>query len=502
MPTMKQNTIGQSDEQRKPLPLPKTSPKPMSDNGQILSVNRKALEINLNPTIFGSFAEIGGGQEVVRNFFQAGGASGTVAKSISAYDKRFSDALYCSEKPSKRYVSRERLELMLSAEYDEITSLLADSEKGEIRFFAFADTVSTLNFKKDNISHGWMGVKYQLTPQSQPNQVIIHIRLLENDSLLQQNTLGILGVNLLYACYFHWQWPNTFLLSLMDNLSPDRLAITMMHMSGPELSYVDNRLLGVQLVKNGMTNAIMFDQNGNVQEPDDMLYKTNVLIFRGSFRPVTHVSVDMLKSSFALFEKDEDYDRFNTLSLCEITLNNLLQEGSFDERDFLDRVDVLNEMGQNVMVSNFREFYKVVNYLSQFRINKFRLVIGIETFVKVMQPKYYANLRGGIIEAIGHLFPENVKVYVYPALDQSTGKLLTLNELHFPVETVHLFEHLKANRKILDVPGIYPAFLRIYSHDVLEKIRSGQPGWENDVPAFVAERIKSRRLFGYSEPTQ
>ncbi len=472
----------------------------MAELDEILSVNRKALEINLNPSIFGSFAEIGGGQEVVRYFFQAGGASGTVAKSISAYDKRFSDALYCKDKPSKRYVSRDRLELMLETEYNEMTGLLADTQKAETRFFAFADTVSTLNFKKDNVSHGWMGVKFQLTPQAEPNQVIIHIRLLENDAMLQQNTIGILGVNLLYACFYQWQWPNSFLLSLMDNLSPDRIAITMMHMSGPELSYVDNRLLGVQLVKNGMTNAIMFDQNGNVQEPDDMLYKTNVLIFRGSFRPVTHVSVDMLKSSFTLFEKDEDYDLFNTLSLCEITLNNLLQEGSFDERDFLDRVDVLNEMGQNVMVSNFREFYKVVSYLSQFRINKFRLVIGIETFVKVMQPKYYSNLKGGIIEAIGHLFPENVKVYVYPAFDDASGNLLTLSQLSFPPETTYLFSHLVANRKILDIPGGNPAILRIYSHEVLEKIRSQQPGWENDVPPFVAQRIKEKQLFGYQKP--
>ena len=276
----------------------------MAENNDILSVNRKALEINLDPTIFGSFAEIGGGQEVARNFFQAGGASGTIAKSISAYDKRYSDAIYCKDKSSKRYVSRERLELMLEAEYKELTSLLTETSKTDLRFFAFADTVSTLNFKKDNISHGWLGLRFQLNAHSEPNQVIIHVRLYENDALMQQNTLGILGVNLLYACYYHWQRPNSFLISLMDNLANDRVAVTMMHMSGPDLSYVDNRLLGVQLVKNGMTNAIMFDRNGNVQEPDDMLYKKNVLIFRGSFRPVTYVSIDMLKSSYALFKKD------------------------------------------------------------------------------------------------------------------------------------------------------------------------------------------------------
>ncbi|MCC7318935.1 MAG: hypothetical protein IT219_10410 [Bacteroidales bacterium] len=469
----------------------------MSETNNSVPVHRKALEINLDPTIYGSFAEIGGGQEVARNFFQAGGASGTIAKSISAYDKRYSDAIYCKDITSKRYVSRERLELMLASEYNELTSLLAETSAPDLRFFAFADTVSTLNFKKDNISHGWLGVRYQLTPQSKPNQVIIHVRLFENDSLLQQNTLGVLGVNLVYACFYHWDKPNSFLLSLMENLANDRVAITMMHTDGPELSYVDNRLLGVQLVKNGMTSAIMFDKNGNVQEPDDMCYKKNVLIFRGSFRPVTYVSVDMLKSSYALFKKDEDYDKNNTLPLCEITLRNLLQEGDFDERDFLDRVDLLNEMGQNVMVSNFMEFYRLVDYLSQFRIIKMRIVIGIDTFIKVMHPKFYSNLRGGIIEALGKLFPENAKMYIYPSAKASSNELITVKYLVFPTETKHLLDHLIANRKILDIATINRNFLNIHSHEVLEKIRASNDDWEKDVPSFIVKRIKKRKLFGY-----
>jgi hypothetical protein len=470
----------------------------MPDQRENNSTRRKALEINLNPTIFGSFAEIGGGQEVARQFFQAGGASGTVAKTISAYDKRYSDALYCPDKSQKRYVSRERLELMLETEYEELTGLLGDNPSPELRFFAFADTVSTLNFRKDNIAHGWLGVRFQLTPTGQPNQVILHVRLFENDSLLQQNTLGVLGVNLLYACFYHWQRPNTFLQSLLDDLDTDRLAITMIHMIGPELSYVDNRLLGVQLVKNGVAPALMFDRHGQVQEPEDMLYKKNVLVFRGSFRPVTYVSVDMLKSSFALFKKDEDYDKHNTLPMCEITLNNLLQEGELDERDFLDRVDLLNEMGQNVMVSNFREFYKLVEYLSQFRIIKMRVVIGIDTFKKVMNPAYYTNLKGGILTALGKLFPENMKMYIYPALTTDGKELCTIGMLEFPDETRYLFEHLRCNRMILDIPGCNPAFLHIQAHQVLEKIRRHDESWKNDVPVFISRRIISRRLFGYN----
>lgn len=470
----------------------------MGNEREILSVNRKALNINLDDTIFGSFAEIGGGQEVARNFFQVGGASGTVAKTISAYDKRYSDALYCNKKQMKRYVSRERLELMLDTEYNEIVSLLSKSRDSQTRFFAYADTVSTINFQKTNVSHGWLGVDFQLEPGHLPNRVIVHVRLHENDNVLQQNTLGILGVNLLYACFYHWQWPNTFLQSLLDNLSTNRIEITMIHMNGPQLGYVDNRLLAVQLVKNEMTRAIMFDRYGNVQEPGDMLYKKNVLAFRGSFRPITYVGVDMLKTSYALFKRDEDYDKENTLSLCEITLNNLLEEGVFDERDFLDRVDLLNGIGQNVMVSNFREFYKLVGYLSQFRIIKLRIVIGILTLQKVIDEKYYQNLKGGIMEAFGKLFPENVKMYVYPSLDNK-GELTTIRSISVPEQNRYLFMHLLQNRKILDIENTNKKHLNIFSGHVLEKIQHGDPTWEEMVPRFIADFIKSRKLFGYGE---
>ncbi len=469
----------------------------MPETNETLTIHRKALDINLNPTIYGSFAEIGGGQEVARNFFQAGGASGTIAKTISAYDKRYSDALYSGHEKAKRYVSRERLEVMLEAEYDELLSFLNETKIPGTKFFSFADTVSTLNFKKDNISHGWLGVRFQLKENAEPNCVIIHVRLHENDNLLQQNTLGVLGVNLLYACYYLWERPNSFLQSLLDNLSIDRVEITMVNMNGAELSYVDNRLLAVQLVKNGMTNAIMFDRNGQVQEPDDMLYKKNAIVFRGSFRPVTYVSVDMLKSSFSLFKKDEDYDKNNTIPICEITLNNLLSEGDFDEHDFLDRVDLLNEMGQNVMVSNFKEFYKLVSFLNQFRVIKLRLVVGIQTLEKVLNGKYYTNLKGGILEALGALFHENMKMYVYPALDEKTDELITTKSLSFPKSTQYLYDHLLANRFILDIKNMNKNYLRIHSEEILEQIHHHGNEWESMVPIFIAKRIKERKLFEY-----
>jgi hypothetical protein len=469
--------------------------------GQNLSTSLKALTINLDQSTYGVFAEIGGGQEVSRNFFQAGGASGTIAKTISAYDKQYSDILYSQNQASKRYVSCQRLEEMLDCEYDQLVNMLGSKRETPTRFFVYANTVSTINYRKDNISHGWIGCRFQLHPDSEPNEVVIHVGLHENDNLLQQNTLGIAGVNLLYACFYHHDRPNLFIQSLLDNLSIDRMEITMIRMKGPELSYVDNRLLAVQLVKNGMAKAIMFDKFGNVQEPADMLYKMNVLAFRGSFRPITYAGFDILKSSYALFKRDEDYDKTNTLSFCEITIDNLMapDESDIDDRDFLDRVDLLNGMGQNVMVSGFREFYKLVHYFSGFRINKLRIVVGAETFEKIFDPKYYSDLKGGILEAFGKLFARNMKMYVYPGLNPDTSKLIRSEDIAFTAETRHLYNYLVSSRLILEISDINKKFINIFSPQVLDKIKVSDPGWEKLVPAYVAETIKSRKLFGYKD---
>ena len=467
--------------------------------GQNLSTSLKALTINLDQSTYGVFAEIGGGQEVSRNFFQAGGASGTIAKTISAYDKQYSDILYSQNQASKRYVSCQRLEEMLDCEYDQLVNMLGSKRETPTRFFVYANTVSTINYRKDNISHGWIGCRFQLHPDSEPNEVVIHVGLHENDNLLQQNTLGIAGVNLLYACFYHHDRPNLFIQSLLDNLSIDRMEITMIRMKGPELSYVDNRLLAVQLVKNGMAKAIMFDKFGNVQEPADMLYKMNVLAFRGSFRPITYAGFDILKSSYALFKRDEDYDKSNTLSFCEITIDNLMapDESDIDDRDFLDRVDLLNGMGQNVMVSGFREFYKLVHYFSGFRINKLRIVVGAETFEKIFDPKYYSDLKGGILEAFGKLFARNMKMYVYPGLNPDTSTLIRSEDIAFTEETRHLYNYLVSSRLILEISDINKKFINIFSPQVLDKIKVSDPEWEKLVPVYVAETIKSRKLFGY-----
>jgi len=458
---------------------------------EIIPTNRKALKINIDTPFYGSFAEIGGGQETSRHFFQAGGASGTIAKSISAYDKSFSDLQY-NNKKAGRYVSEERLVKMIDKEYQEVNNLLFES-KPDALFFAFANTVEILNYSKTNYSHGWLGIRFQLEPGGEPNNIIVHVKLLENDALLQQTTMGILGVNLIYACFNYYDKPNQFLRSLTDNISIDRFRITMMRVSGPQLDYVDNRLLGVQLVKNGLTRSIMFDKNGNVQQPSDMLYKKNVLAFRGNFNPITYIAQDIIRTSKELFEKDEDYKPDNSLFFCEMTLNNLLSEkGEVDEHDFLNRVDMLNAIGQNVMVSDVGMYYELVELFSQFRINKFRLIIGVPGLESIFEEKYYTNLKGGILEAFGKLIPQNLKLYIYPTMDKGSKDVLTSSSIKPTKKLQGLYDYLKDNDFIIDLKSSMKAQLHVKAREVLKMIQDENSDWEKYVPMKVADMIKEK----------
>lgn len=463
-----------------------------------LTPHQKALRINLDPTTYGSFAEIGAGQETARTFFQAGAASGTIAKTISAYDMSFSDNIYGAS-TTGRYVSEERLLKMLKTEAGELTKVLKEKITPNTRFFVFANTVTTINFTKDKQGHGWLGVRFQLEPKGKANEVILHVRMLENDSLQQQHTLGILGTNLIYACFNHYEYPNTFLKSLFDSLDKSQLEITMIRMCGPDLDYVDNRLLGVQLVKNGMARAILFDSNGQLQQPADLLYKKNLMLFRGRFRPITYVGIDIIKTSYAIFKKDEDHNKQNTITVCEMTMNNLLDNGDFDERDFLARVDILNGMGQNVMVSDYRYYYKLVNYLSQFKIKNLRLVIGFPTFQKIFDKEYYQELKGGILEAFGKLFTDHMKLYVYPGIDEKTNELKTSKDLQLSEDLMLIYQFLMSNKKIIDIENANTNKLHIFAKDVLDLIRKKDKSWETMVSKYVRDQIKKNKLFGYEE---
>ncbi|MBL7941541.1 MAG: TonB-dependent receptor, partial [Flavobacteriales bacterium] len=415
----------------------------------VLSAAQKALRINLNPDVYGTFAEIGAGQEVVRYFFRAGAASGTIAKAMSAYDKDFSDAIYGKEDKG-RYVCKPRLVNMLNHEYRLIEERLSRSDHPNKKFFAFADTVATINYQKTIQGHGWMGVKFQSEQNKDPNIIIFHARLHEQDALLQQATIGTLGVNLLYGCYFFTNKPKELLQSLYDNLNRSQVEIDMIQMTGPDFANVDNRLLSLQLVKHGMTDAVIFSPDGRNIQAADILYKKNILALRGSFRPVTKVNLDMIMKGFKLFEHEYRVDEEQIQVLFELTLNNLRAEGELDEQDFLDRADILCSLGQTVLVSNYSKYYKLVEYFSRFTSKRLGIIMGTNMLIELFNEKYYRDLNGGILEAFGVLFSRDLKIYLYPWKDEN-GQLLTSKNCPVHPRIRPLYDYLVYNKRLVDI---------------------------------------------------
>lgn len=462
----------------------------------ILTPNQKALKINLNPAIYGTFAEIGAGQEVVRHFFRAGGASGTIAKAMSAYDKDFSDAIYGKEAKG-RYVCKPRLVNMLIHEYRLIEERLKRTDHPTKTFFSYANTIATINFSKTVQGHGWMGVKFQTSPEKEPNQIILHARFHEQDALLQQATTGILGVNLIYGCFNLYHNPKEFLLSLYDNLHRDQVEIDMIEMIGPDFAEVDNRLLSLQLVKNGMTEAVIFSPDGANLQAADVLYKKNILAIRGSFRPVTKVNIDMILKGMKHFQEDPKVDPEQIQVLFEITLNNLSAAGEVDEQDFLDRADILCSLGQTVLVSNFSQYYKLVEYFSTHTSKRMGIILGANMLYQLFDEKYYRDVNGGILEVFGVMFSRDLKMYVYPWREQDTGLLETVENADIHPRIKPLYDYLVFNKRLKDIEDYNPDILDIFSRDVLAMIKAGYPGWERMVPTYVDTIIKDYQLFGY-----
>ncbi len=461
------------------------------------SSKAKALKINLNADIYGTFSEIGAGQETVRHFFRAGGASGTIAKTMSAYDKQFSDAIYGVEDDG-RYVTQERLVKMLHHEIELTEDRLSRKVHPNKIFFSYANTVATIDFAKKFKGHGWVGLKFQIDPLEPYNEIILHVRFKENDVKLQQETLGTLGVNLIYGAFYLNDKPKDLLKSLYDNLHEVQLEIDMINFSGPRFSYVDNRLMSLVLVKNGMTNAVMFGPDGNNLLPAQQLYKANILTLRGSFRPVTKVNMDMYKLAEQQFLNENKVEKENTKIIFEITLTNLLDEGEIDERDFLERAELLCSLGQNVMITNYQEYYKLVEYFSEFTKNRCALAMGVNNFVQIFNEKYYRDLSGGILEAFGKLFFKDLKVYLYPLKDQRNGEIKTSENLKVHPRMKELYKFFKYNGKVVDLKDYDPEILDVFSKTVLDMIANGEHGWEDMLPTGISEIIKKDHLFGYS----
>ena len=485
----------------------------MNDSNELLTTTQKALTINLDVPKYGTFAEIGAGQEVAREFFHAGGASGTIAKSISAYDMVFSDAIYGK---APRYVSSERLKLMLDHEYGLLIERLSAKRGNNTSFFVFADTVATSNFKGTNEAHGWLGIRFQTEPMSEPCEIVLHVHMWDKAAALQQQALGIVGVNLVYGALYYRSDPRKLIESLQDNLGTDRIEVDMLRFSEHCFENVDNRLMSLCLVEFGLTNAVMFGRQGDVLQPSEVLHKKSILVERGSFRPVTHVNVDMITCATAQFVQEPQVKGTEVIVLMEITMNNLLSTGTLDARDFLSRVDLLADIGFTVLISNYSEYYRLTSYFRRYTKEMIGVAIGINNLLEIFNEKYYENLEGGILEAFGRLFRNSVKLYVYPMTKEAYARyilesrgieaslqsfapnvLISAKNVRIVDHLASLYTHLLENHFIDYIVGFDTNILGIFSRDVLKRIRANDVRWEKMVPIPVADAIKRRGLFGH-----
>jgi hypothetical protein len=461
-----------------------------------LSTNQKALKINLDPMFYGTFAEIGAGQEVARWFFKVGAAAGTISKSISAYDMAVSDAIYGK---CKRYVSRERLQGMLDYEHGLNLERLQSSRRESTAFFAFANTVAARNYQGTNECHGWMGVKFQAHPRDENSQIIIHVRMLDSENDLQQEVLGIVGVNLLYAAFFLHHRPEQILESLLDNLTTQRIEIDMIEFSGIEFRHVDNRVMSLKLVQLGLSGAAMFGPAGDVLQPSEVLRKRPILVERGSFRPVTKVNIDMIRSARERFATEPGVEASQVVELMEITMKNLLAAGKIDLNDFLARADVLAAAGKTVLISDYFEYYRLAAYLSRYTTQPIAVTMGVASLQDLFMEQYYAGLEGGILEAFGKLFTKDLLIYVYPLKDPTTGELNTVQNIKMPGALHSLYTHLVERGRIKQLDNFDESVLHIFSRDVLRRIKNHDASWEAMVPPEIAQVIKDRHFFGYRE---
>jgi hypothetical protein len=458
--------------------------------------HQKALRINLDPRWYGTIAEIGAGQEVVRWFFRVGGAAGTIAKSISAYDMAVSDAVYGK---SGRYVSASRLQAMLDGEFQLNIDRLADTRGDSTSFFAFADTVVARSFAGGNECHGWMGVKFQAHPHDEPSQIVMHVRMLDTEASLQQEALGIVGVNLLHGAFFEHHEPDQLIESLLDKLTTGRIEIDMIEFRGIEFRSVDNRLMALRLVQLGLSGVAMFGADREVLQPSEVLRKKAVLVERGSFRPPTHVNINMLECALEKFQADPAVEGREVLPLTELTMRNLLAGGvDVDRRDFLARADLLAACGMTVLISDYFDYFRLAAYLDWRTDGRIGMVMGAPSLLDLFDEKNHNKLPGGILESFGRLFKNDLKLYVYPMKKIDTGEIVTVDNLGVAADVQPLYDYLARRGSFVDLDNYNPDFLPILSRDVLHRIGIGDHAWEAMVPVEVAELIKKRLFFGHT----
>jgi hypothetical protein len=476
-----------------------------------LSVERKALRINLDSAKYGTFAEIGAGQEVARHFFQAGGAAGTVAKTMSAYDMKFSDKIYGE---AGRYVSRKRLVQMMAHEFGLLEERLSSDRGSESQFFAFSNTVSALNFHKTNECHGWMGIRFQLKPLGEMHDIILHVRMLDRENRLQQEAIGMLGVNLVYGAFHFHNNPDDFIKSLADGINIDRIELDMIEFNGPEFEKFDNRILCLKLTQARLTDAIMFDTGGHIVQSSEVLYKKSCLIERGSFRPVTKVNLDMLENAKSQFILRDGVDEEELMVFMELTLGSLANEGSIDYDDFISRIEVINACGYGVLVSNYFEYYKLASYLRRLVRKPIGLVMGLNNLADIFKQEYYSNLEGGILEAFGVLFKDNIRIYAYPVeqdtferyrqhfrrgdnvnIKESSDGLINVENLLVADNLRNLYKYIRENGFLETIDQCNRENMKFFSRDIFEQILERKNGWKDNLTNEVSTMIEENKLW-------
>ena len=462
------------------------------------STVNKALRLNLDEKKYGTIAEIGAGQEVARQFFLAGAAAGTVAKTMSAYDMQFSDAIYGTQEGG-RYVSKARVRAMLDKEFDLVLTRVGTSRAKTSRYFSYAATVAAKSFNRDNECHAWCGIRLQMYPNAEPSDIIVHVRLREKTAEQQQDTLGILGVNLIYAAYYYFEEPKKLIDSLTDNMNSGSVEIDSIDFHGPYFEDIDNRALNLHLIRSWKTRAIVFQADGQVAVPAELLYKKNVLTIRGSFKPVTKLNVDMIEQGFEAFKKTEGVNADNSIVLAEISLNDAFgKDLMVPEGDLIARVRLLNALGYSVMVSDYTRYFSLREYFRQFTSMQIGIVLGMINIKEIFDEKKYVGVEGGILEGFGKLFPDNTRLFVYPELNEN-GELNDVNNIEVEPKLRYLYKHLLENKYFTGINCSDPDLLKIYSRQVLAKLPTGRGDWENSLPEDTAARIIRNGLFGFRE---
>ncbi len=464
----------------------------MTERSTSISTQQKALEINLDDSKYGTFVEIGAGQEVARQFFSAGAAAGTIAKTMSAYDMTVSDEIYGK---ASGYVSRERLEQMLRREYELLIERLADSRPKTTEFFTYAATVTARSFKQKNECHGWLGVRLQLYPGAPPSEIILHVRMLDADNRSQSEALGILGVNLIHGACYSKNKPRKIIENLLDNLDSDRLEIDLIHFAGPYFEETDNRLMNLHLVRSWCCRAVMFNEEGVSVAPSSAMRKKDVVVLRGSFKPPTKIHLDMSQAAAKQFEKLGTLSGRGILNVAELTMSELGADGKVDDERFLARTDLLARLGYHVLISDYLRFFRLRSWIRNFTKNRLAIIVSVHDLDNIFDEKFYDGLEGGILVALGKLFSDDTNVFVYPA--EIDGKIVTLDNVEVPETARHLLRHLVSNGKMVGIEEYNAENLHITPRSLADQIQAGRGDWERCVPDGVAEAIIEKKLFGY-----